>query len=92
MATFNIASYLAGVGDRHLDNFLLDQSDGSVVGIDFGVGTVGADAEVGFVAGELAVGTVEMLNTALAFLGSGRYGMYALSFVFLSSFSHAALS
>ena len=36
IATFNVASYLAGVGDRHLDNFLLDHSDGSVVGIDFG--------------------------------------------------------
>jgi DNA-dependent protein kinase catalytic subunit len=36
LATFNIASYIAGVGDRHLGNFLLDRTDGSVVGIDFG--------------------------------------------------------
>eukprot|EP00808_Paulinella_micropora_P005923 g448.t1 len=34
--TFNICSYILGIGDRHLDNFLLDTSDGSVIGIDFG--------------------------------------------------------
>jgi len=35
-AVFSICSYILGIGDRHLDNFLLDQSDGSLVGIDFG--------------------------------------------------------
>lgn len=37
MATFSIASYLIGVGDRHLDNFLVDITDGEVFGIDFGI-------------------------------------------------------
>ena len=37
MATFSIASYLIGVGDRHLDNFLVDVTDGEVFGIDFGI-------------------------------------------------------
>ena len=36
MATFSIASYLIGVGDRHLENFLVDTTDGEVLGIDFG--------------------------------------------------------
>lgn len=35
-ASFNIAGYVLGVGDRHLDNFLLNKSDGSIVPIDFG--------------------------------------------------------
>ena len=30
------ASYIAGVGDRHYGNFMLDYTDGTVVGIDFG--------------------------------------------------------
>lgn len=37
MATFSIASYLIGVGDRHLENFLVDTTDGEVFGIDFGI-------------------------------------------------------
>lgn len=37
MATFSLASYLIGVGDRHLENFLVDTSDGQVLGIDFGI-------------------------------------------------------
>lgn len=37
LAAFSIASYVLGIGDRHLDNFLLDTSDGMVVGIDFGM-------------------------------------------------------
>jgi DNA-dependent protein kinase catalytic subunit len=35
-STANIAGYIAGVGDRHMGNFLLDMTDGSMVGIDFG--------------------------------------------------------
>lgn len=37
LATFSIASYLIGVGDRHLENFLVDTTDGEVFGIDFGI-------------------------------------------------------
>ena len=37
MATFSIASYLIGIGDRHLENFLVDTTDGEVFGIDFGI-------------------------------------------------------
>ena len=37
MACFSICSYLIGVGDRHLDNFLVDITDGEVLGIDFGI-------------------------------------------------------
>ncbi|CAN0062863.1 unnamed protein product, partial [Hapterophycus canaliculatus] len=36
LATLNACSYVLGIGDRHLDNFLLDTSTGTVVGIDFG--------------------------------------------------------
>lgn len=35
-SAFSICSYILGIGDRHLDNILLDQNDGSLVGIDFG--------------------------------------------------------
>jgi len=34
---FSIASYLIGIGDRHLENFLVDITDGEVLGIDFGI-------------------------------------------------------
>lgn len=37
LATFSIASYLIGIGDRHLENFLIDTSDGEILGIDFGI-------------------------------------------------------
>lgn len=37
LAAFNIAAYILGIGDRHLENWLLDQTDGSVLGIDFGL-------------------------------------------------------
>ena len=35
-ATANVSGYIAGVGDRHTGNLLLDGSDGSIVPIDFG--------------------------------------------------------
>jgi DNA-dependent protein kinase catalytic subunit len=37
LATFSVASYLIGIGDRHLENYLVDTSDGEVLGIDFGI-------------------------------------------------------
>jgi len=36
MAVFSIVSYLLGIGDRHLENFLVNTTDGEVLGIDFG--------------------------------------------------------
>uniref|UniRef100_A0A6B2L2W0 non-specific serine/threonine protein kinase n=1 Tax=Arcella intermedia TaxID=1963864 RepID=A0A6B2L2W0_9EUKA len=36
LATFSIGSYIIGIGDRHLDNFLLNYTNGSLIGIDFG--------------------------------------------------------
>ena len=33
---FSIASYLLGIGDRHLENFLVNTVDGEILGIDFG--------------------------------------------------------
>jgi len=36
-ATFSISSYILGIGDRHLENFLLDKNDGEILGIDFGI-------------------------------------------------------
>ena len=36
LAAVSIAGYVAGVGDRHTDNFLVDLSSGSLVPIDFG--------------------------------------------------------
>ncbi len=37
MAVFSVCSYLIGIGDRHLENFLVDITDGEVLGIDFGI-------------------------------------------------------
>jgi DNA-dependent protein kinase catalytic subunit len=37
MGVFSAASYLIGIGDRHLENFLVDTTDGEVLGIDFGI-------------------------------------------------------
>jgi DNA-dependent protein kinase catalytic subunit len=37
IAVFSAASYLLGIGDRHLENFLVDTTDGEVFGIDFGI-------------------------------------------------------
>ncbi|KDO22586.1 hypothetical protein SPRG_12566 [Saprolegnia parasitica CBS 223.65] len=45
LAAFNGASYILGIGDRHLDNFLLDTTNGSVIGIDFGI-SFGAGASL----------------------------------------------
>ncbi|KAJ3139728.1 hypothetical protein HK100_011282 [Physocladia obscura] len=36
LAALNICSYLLGIGDRHLDNFLVDLKTGRIIGIDFG--------------------------------------------------------
>ena len=36
LAAFNICSYILGIGDRHLDNFLVDVTTGEIIGIDFG--------------------------------------------------------
>ena len=36
LAASSICGYIAGVGDRHLDNILLDVSTGSLIHIDFG--------------------------------------------------------
>ncbi|RLN50197.1 hypothetical protein BBJ29_000484 [Phytophthora kernoviae] len=45
LAAFSACSYVLGIGDRHLDNFLLDLSNGRIIGIDFGV-SFGAGASV----------------------------------------------
>ena len=37
LSAFSAAAYILGIGDRHLGNFLIDQTDGTVVGIDFGL-------------------------------------------------------
>lgn len=36
LAAVSMAGYVAGVGDRHTDNFLLDLASGALVPIDFG--------------------------------------------------------
>eukprot|EP00897_Mesotaenium_endlicherianum_P010382 jgi/Mesen1/9372/ME000610S08690 len=36
MAALSVCGYVAGVGDRHLRNFVVDTRDGTLVGIDFG--------------------------------------------------------
>ncbi|KYQ91591.1 DNA-dependent protein kinase subunit [Tieghemostelium lacteum] len=36
LAAFCICSYVIGIGDRHLENFLISQRDGRLIGIDFG--------------------------------------------------------
>ncbi|KAG0339299.1 hypothetical protein BG004_006877 [Podila humilis] len=36
LAAINICSYILGIGDRHLENFLLDMSTGCLIPIDFG--------------------------------------------------------
>lgn len=36
LSALSITSYVLGIGDRHMDNFLLNSANGKVVGIDFG--------------------------------------------------------
>lgn len=36
LAAINVCSYICGIGDRHLENFLLDMSTGCLIPIDFG--------------------------------------------------------
>ncbi|EAL66880.2 DNA-dependent protein kinase subunit [Dictyostelium discoideum AX4] len=36
LASFSVCSYVIGIGDRHLENFLISQRDGRLIGIDFG--------------------------------------------------------
>ncbi|KAJ3184182.1 hypothetical protein HDU87_005028 [Geranomyces variabilis] len=36
LAALTICSYILGIGDRHLENFLIDMGTGELVGIDFG--------------------------------------------------------
>eukprot|EP00727_Mastigamoeba_balamuthi_P006748 m51a1_g2694 DNA-dependent protein kinase catalytic subunit (2648) ;mRNA; r:766654-782327 len=36
LAALNMASYVLGIGDRHLENFLVAEDSGAVIGIDFG--------------------------------------------------------
>ncbi len=36
-ATICISGYLLGIGDRHLENYLINYSNGDVVSIDFGI-------------------------------------------------------
>ena len=37
LSAFSVGAYILGIGDRHLGNFLIDKTDGTVVGIDFGL-------------------------------------------------------
>lgn len=37
MAAMNIAHWLLGIGDRHLNNIMIDVRNGSLIGIDFGI-------------------------------------------------------
>jgi len=36
LAVVGVCGYMLGIGDRHLDNFLVDRNDGGLLGIDFG--------------------------------------------------------
>jgi DNA-dependent protein kinase catalytic subunit len=37
LAATSMCSYVLGIGDRHLENFLVDQTTGAVIPIDFGM-------------------------------------------------------
>ncbi|ETO08865.1 DNA dependent protein kinase catalytic subunit [Reticulomyxa filosa] len=36
LAVYTTCGYILGIGDRHLDNYLVDQTTGQIIGIDFG--------------------------------------------------------
>ena len=36
LAALTACAHILGIGDRHLDNFLLSKATGQVIGIDFG--------------------------------------------------------
>lgn len=36
LAALSVTGYIAGVGDRHLDNFLMHPASGRLIPIDFG--------------------------------------------------------
>ena len=38
LAAVSISGYIAGAGDRHLENFLLHAPSGTLIPIDFGCG------------------------------------------------------
>ncbi|CAM9666394.1 unnamed protein product, partial [Sphacelaria rigidula] len=46
LATLSACCYIMGIGDRHLDNFLLDTTTGTVIGIDFGAAFGHATSEL----------------------------------------------
>ena len=48
LATLTACMHILGIGDRHLDNFLLHTPTGNVVGIDFG-----HDAQFGLAVGQI---------------------------------------
>jgi hypothetical protein len=37
LAAISICGYILGIGDRHLENFLVDRNDGGLLAIDFGI-------------------------------------------------------
>ena len=43
LAAVSMAGYVAGVGDRHTDNFLVHLASGALVPIDFGQATSSSD-------------------------------------------------
>jgi hypothetical protein len=47
LSAFSVAAYLLGLGDRHLDNWLLSERDGAIVPIDFGAVFGAATTQLG---------------------------------------------
>ena len=37
LAAISVCCYILGIGDRHLENYLVDTTDGELLAIDFGV-------------------------------------------------------
>jgi DNA-dependent protein kinase catalytic subunit len=37
LGVLSVCLYILGIGDRHLENYLVDMSDGRIIGIDFGM-------------------------------------------------------